>query len=273
MTADLHSHTHYSDGILSPEEVVRLARERGVPILSITDHDTMEGIPAAIEAGRKLGIRVIPGVELTAHFHEQEVHILGYFADDGRWKEGEFQKLLRSSKKVRLERCKKMVIRLQEAGLKIGFEDVMKLGAKGSLGRPHVARALLAAGQIQTFDEAFIRFLSRGKPAWVDKARVASEEAIRLIHGARGLAILAHPGLLKGERIPAELLDQGLDGIEVYHTRHDSRLSSRYLRWAGEHHILSTGGSDCHGNAGDDATLGNTRIEGPLLENFLRRLG
>ena len=273
MTADLHSHTHYSDGTLSPEEVVRLARARGVQILAITDHDTTEGIPEALEAGKKLGVRVIPGVEMTAHFHEQEMHILGYFADDGRWREGEFQKMLWNSKNIRLERCKKMIVRLQELGLKIGFEDVMRLGGRGSLGRPHVARALLAARQIKTFDEAFSRFLSHGRPAWVDKARIASEEAIRLIHGARGLAILAHPGLLKSERIPAELLDQGLDGIEVYHTKHNSRLSNRYLKWAEEHSILSTGGSDCHGNGHHEPILGNIGIEGPLLEKFLRRLG
>lgn len=272
MTADLHSHTHYSDGTLSPEEVVGLASERGVEILAITDHDTMEAIPQAIAEGRRLGVRIIPGVEMTAHFREQEMHILGYFADDDRWRESEFQESLRSSKAIRLERCKKMVTRLQQLGLKINFEDVLKLGGKGSLGRPHVARALLAAGQINAFDEAFSRFLGRGKPAWVDKARVSSEEAIRLIHAARGLAILAHPGLLRNERIPAELVDQGLDGIEVYHTKHGSRLSERLLQWAGEHNILATGGSDCHGNSNHEPILGTVRLEGVLLENFLRRL-
>jgi 3',5'-nucleoside bisphosphate phosphatase len=272
MTADLHSHTHYSDGTMSPKDLVELASVRGVQVLSVTDHDTMEGIPEALEAGRSYGVRIIPGVEITAHFHDQEMHILAYFADDGRWREGEFQKLLRLSKNVRFERCKKMVVRLRELGMKIDFDDVLKLGSRGSLGRPHVARALLAAGQIRSFDEAFSRFLSRGKPAWVDKVRVASEEAIRLIHGARGLAILAHPGLLKGERIPAELLDQGLDGIEAYHTKHDSRLSGRYLQWAEENKILCTGGSDCHGNSVHEPILGNVRIEGTLLENFLGSL-
>ena len=272
MTADLHSHTHYSDGTTSPDEVVRLARERGVTVLAVTDHDTMEGVPEALEAGRKLGVRIIPGVEMTAHFHEQEMHILGYFADDGRWQESGFQKRLGEFEGIRLTRCKKMVARLRELGLKIDFADVEKLGSRGSLGRPHVARALLAAGQIKTFDEAFARFLSRGKPAWVDKARITSEEAIGLIHGARGLAVLAHPGLLKNERIPAELLDEGLDGIEVYHTKHNARLSSRYLQWAEDHGVLSTGGSDCHGDGGQEPILGNIRIEGVLLEKFLRRL-
>jgi len=272
VTADLHSHTHYSDGTLSPADVVGLARERGVTVLSVTDHDTMAGIPEALEAGRKLGVRVIPGVEMTAHFHDQEMHILGYFADDARWQQAEFQKRLRDFERIRLERCKKMVGRLRELGMKIDFEDVTKLKSRGALGRPHVARALLAAGQIRTFDEAFSRFLSRGKPAWVDKARIASEEAISLIHGARGLAILAHPGLLRNERIPAELLDEGLDGIEVYHTKHNARLSSRYLQWAEEHSVLGTGGSDCHGNGHHEPILGSVRIEGTLLENFLRRL-
>lgn len=273
MTADLHSHTHYSDGTLSPEAVVRLARERGLQVLGITDHDTMEGIAEALDAGKKLGVRVVPGVEITSHFHAQEMHILGYFADDGRWQQSEFQKLLRASTDIRLDRCRKMVKRLCDLGFPLELEDVLKLGTKGSLGRPHIARALLAAGHIKSFDEAFARFLTRGKPAWVDKTRVSSEEAIRLIHEARGLAVLAHPGLLKGERIPSELLDQGLDGIEVFHTKHDTRLSNRFLQWAGEHRLLATGGSDCHGNSNHEPILGRVRLDGRLLENFLRRLG
>jgi predicted metal-dependent phosphoesterase TrpH len=273
MTADLHSHTHYSDGTLSPGEMVELAKARSLAIIAITDHDTMDGVGEGLDAGKQLGVRVIPGVELTAQFHSDELHILGYFPDDGRWREPALQEKLAAFKQVRHERIQKMVARLQAAGVAIDFESVRKLAGKGAMGRPHVARALLEAGQIRSFDEAFNRFLTRGKPAWVDKPRITSEEAVSLIHAAGGLAVLAHPGLMRSNAIPQDLVSQGLDGIEVYHTKHDARLVGRYLEWTVKNSLLATGGSDCHGNAVHEPILGNVRLDGALLEEFLRRLG
>jgi predicted metal-dependent phosphoesterase TrpH len=226
-----------------------------------------------LAAGKKQGVRVIPGVELTAHFHSDELHILGYFPDNGRWNDRAMQEKLAGFKQVRLERVRKMVGRLQAAGVAIEFEAVQKLAGKGALGRPHVARALLEAGQIRSFDEAFSRFLTRGKPAWVDKARITSEEAIALIHSVGGLAVLAHPGLMRSDSIPHDLIASGLDGVEAYHTKHDARLVRRFLEWSAKHQLLATGGSDCHGNAVHEPILGSVRLEGDLLENFLRRLG
>jgi predicted metal-dependent phosphoesterase TrpH len=233
----------------------------------------MDGIAEGLEAGRECGVRVIPGVELTAQFHGEELHILGYFPETGRWREPAMQDKFSEFKRIRKDRVRKMVEKLKGMDLPVDFEDVARLAGKGSLGRPHVARALLEAGVINTFDEAFSRFLTRGKPAWVDKPRISSEEAVGLIHSAGGVAVLAHPGLMRTDSIPMELLRHGLDGVEVYHTKHDSRLTRRYLEWTAKHSLLATGGSDCHGNAVHEPILGSVRLEGNLLEIFLRRLG
>ncbi|MBV9464109.1 MAG: PHP domain-containing protein [Verrucomicrobiae bacterium] len=269
MTADLHSHTHYSDGTLSPADVLELARHREISILAITDHDTMEGIPEAQAAARERGVDLIPALELTSVFRDQELHLLGYFHQEG-WKEPFFQDALRKFRAVRHERAEKMVRRLREQGLSLDFDQVLAVSGKGAIGRPHIARALLAAGQIRSFDEAFSRYLNRGKAAWVEKYRLPAAEAIDLIHRAGGLAVLAHPGLLRNEAIPADLVELGLDGVEAFHTKHGAAQSERFLKWARGHNLLCTGGSDCHGQA--TPLLGNTRLEGPCLDQFLEKL-
>lgn len=273
MTADLHCHSHYSDGTPSPAEVVRLARARGLTAIALTDHDTFEGVGEALEAGLSQTVRVIPASEVTAQFKDQELHILAYFPEKAAWKTGPLQEKLAVARQIRLDRARKMVARLNKLGVTIELDDVLKISGKGSVGRPHIARALLARGQVQSYDEAFIRFLNRGSSAWVDKPRLASEEAIQLIHASGGLAVLAHPGLLRDGQIPAVLENQGIDGVEVYHTKHDARLSKRFLEWTRKRGLLATAGSDCHGQPRQNPLLGSVRLDGVLLENFLSRLG
>jgi predicted metal-dependent phosphoesterase TrpH len=255
--ADLHLHTHFSDGTFSPEEVVTRGQRHGFAALALTDHDTVEGCQRMAAASEAMGIEFIPGTELTAEQDGNELHILGYFLDTGN------AKLLSEIEKfqtVRQNRIREMVARLNELNIPLQADAVFALANCRSPGRPHVARAMIKAGLIGSLDEAFERFLKKGRPAWVPKMKMSAREAVDLIHQAGGLAVLAHPGLNRtDESIPA-LVEAGLDGIECFHTKHSTSTSEHYLEIADQHNLLVTGGSDCHGMSKGKPLIGTVKL-------------
>jgi hypothetical protein len=257
MFADLHLHSHFSDGTYSPEEIAGHGRRCQFTALALTDHDTVEGCARMGVACAAVGIEFIAGTELTAEHGGHELHLLGYFLDTGN------QTLLREIARfqlVRQSRISEMVARLNDRGLPLKPEAVFALANCQSPGRPHVARALVQAGMCSSLDEAFERFLKKGRPAWVPKAKMSATEAIELVHQAGGLAVMAHPGLNRTDDIIPALVQAGLDGIECFHTKHTTRLVERYLEIADKFKLLVTGGSDCHGMSKGQPLIGTVKL-------------
>lgn len=244
MYADLHIHTSASDGCLSPAEVVNVAKDLGLDAVAITDHDTMEGVPEALQEGESLGLEVIPGVELSADYHGQEVHILGYYADYGC---REFSRLLSKLRENRRHRVTKMVKKLNGMGLSLEVEEVMGLAGGKAVGRPHVAHALTQKGYAQDIKDAFDRYIGYQAPAYVARCRISPGKVITEVLNARGIPVLAHPGILKKDDIIPGLVEKGLLGLEVYHPGHSEGDIRRYLEMVSRYKLLVTGGSDCHG--------------------------
>jgi 3',5'-nucleoside bisphosphate phosphatase len=257
MFADLHLHTNFSDGTYSPEELVGHAQRQGLGALALTDHDTVEGCPRAAVACKLAGIEFIPGTELTAEVEGLELHLLGYFIDTGH------PPLLVDMEKfqtVRQNRIREIVARINELGIPLDAEAVFALANCRSPGRPHVGRALVEGGFCASMDEAFGRFLKKNRPAWVPKFKISAHNAIALIHQAGGLAVMAHPGLNNSDEIIPELVAAGLDGIECFHTKHTPATSKHYLQLAGQHHLLVSGGSDCHGMSKGRPLIGTVKL-------------
>jgi predicted metal-dependent phosphoesterase TrpH len=274
MTArlDLHLHTTFSDGTLAPEALVAEAAARGVALIAITDHDEIGAIAPAQAAGAPLGVRVLSGVEINTEEGREEIHILGYgFPTDAPvLVEG-----LGALRRERLERLQKMLGRLRDLGYPLQETRVLELAGHGSVGRPHLARALLEAGFVTSVSEAFERLLNSRSPAYVPRRPFPPEQAIALIHQAGGLASLAHPGKLGDPpRIINRLRAAGLDALEAYHSDHDRRDTDAMLRWARQYRLLVTGGSDSHGLHGPHATqVGDISIPDAVGEALLKALG
>ena len=265
MFADLHLHTNFSDGTYTPEELTAEAVRCGLRAVALTDHDTVEGCARMAAACRAAGIEFIPAAELTAEQNGIELHLLGYFLDPTN------ETLLTELAKfqeVRQERIREMVARLNQLGIPLPVEDVFKLANCRAPGRPHVARALVQAGLCVSLDVAFERFLKKGKPAWVPKFRMTAADAIKLIHHAGGLAVMAHPGLNKSDDMIPALVAAGLDGIECFHTKHSTSMSQRYLEMADHHHLLVTGGSDCHGMNKGKPLIGTIKVPYECVERL-----
>jgi 3',5'-nucleoside bisphosphate phosphatase len=255
--ADLHLHTKYSDGTFSPEELVAQAQKAGLACIALTDHDTVEGCAEAARAAAAVQMEFIPGTELTAEHDDTELHVLGYFLDTQN------QKLLAEIAKfqaVRQNRIHLMVQRINELGVPLEVESVFALANCKSPGRPHVARAMVKAGLVAGLDEAFERFLKKGRPAWVPKQKVSALEAIELIHQAGGIAVMAHPGLNRSDDMIPAMVEAGLDGIECFHTKHSTTMSERYLEIADKYGLLISGGSDCHGYSKGKPLIGTVRV-------------
>ena len=255
--ADLHLHTLFSDGTFTPEELAGHGARLGFAALALTDHDSVEGCARMAAACAAAGIEFIIGAELTAEHEDTEVHILGYFLD------AENQTLLTEIARfqaVRQQRIHEMVARLNGVNVPLAAESVFALANCKSPGRPHVARALVKAGLVGHLDEAFEKYLKKGRPAWVPKTKVSALESVGLIHQAGGLAVMAHPGLNRTDEIIPALVDAGLDGIECFHTKHSTALSERYLEIADRFHLLVTGGSDCHGFSKGKPLIGGVKL-------------
>jgi len=272
MAADLHLHTRFSDGTFTPDELVAHAARQRLTALALTDHDTVEGCARTAEACAQAGIEFFPATELTAELAGTELHLLGYGFDTGN---PALLRAMTTFQQARQERIVAMVERLNRLNVPLRAEDVLSLANCRSPGRPHVARALVARGFCSGVDEAFARFLKKGRPAWVPKAKVAVAEAIRLLQQAGGVAVLAHPGLNQADPYLPVLIEAGLDGLECLHSKHPPGLTTHYLGLARRHGLLITGGSDCHGMAKGQPLIGTIRLDpahlAPLREAIARR--
>ena len=272
---DLHIHTTASDGTDSPEAVVALAAGKGFSIIAITDHDTMCGVPEAVAAGEKYGVRVIGGVEISAG-GQTEVHVLGYGVRDVE----RLEQTLTLMRDKRAERMAGMVEKLRALGVDVTLDEVTALSG-GSVGRSHLARVLIDKGVVRDVREAFAKYLSPGKPAYVEREKLGVQQAVRLIADCGGLPVIAHPGQNRGEsywvreRFHA-LKAYGLRGIEVYHMAHGAAQAAAFERIARAENLLVTGGSDYHGkvkNVGIGDGMQHWRRRGEDLRRFLKALG
>jgi 3',5'-nucleoside bisphosphate phosphatase len=258
---DLHVHSTASDGSRTPADVVQEAKRVGLAAIALTDHDTVDGVAEAVNAGRAIGVRVVPGVELSAVEGDVETHILGLHLSDTV----ELETRLVELRDMRRTRAERIVRRLNELGVRIGMSDVLEQAAGGAIGRPHVARAMIADGWAVDFRDAFDRYLGNGKPAFVSKDRLAVSDAIELIHRASGLAILAHPAQAgTRERVQA-FVALGIDGVEVRHPSHSAEDAARLAALVEHFGLVPSGGSDWHGSGEGPRTLGAMRVPAEWL--------
>jgi predicted metal-dependent phosphoesterase TrpH len=257
--ADLHVHSCYSDGSDTPMRVAERACKLGFSAISLTDHDTVEGVAEAEAAAREHGMEHLSGVEISARFQSIEVHVLGYGINSGN------QSLLAALSELRHgrdQRAVRMIEKLAELGIVLDMDEIRGEVRRGVVGRMHLARKLHELGHAKTVQDAFDRYIGRGKPAFVRKEALSVEAAVALIHTADGLAFLAHPGIGKDvEKKLTPLLTLGFDGIEVYHTRHTPGQVSNFTMLAVERDLLLSGGSDCHGEGKrEQPDMGKVRL-------------
>jgi predicted metal-dependent phosphoesterase TrpH len=265
--ADLHTHSYCSDGLRTPAEAAEEARGAGLQALSLTDHDSVEGIDEAIGTGRDLGLEVVPGTELSAHIKEREVHILAYCLE---WKSERLTTYLQRLVKQRFDRGSAIVERLNRLGVEITLEQVLEETNGGSLGRPHVAAAMVKGGVVASKDQAFDRYLSDRSPAFEPKPYNAAADVIEMIHEVHGVAVLAHPGTSLNEPTISQLVDAGLDGVEVFHPAHHAPQIEYYTELAGRFGLLQSGGSDSHGDP-DGSRIGDYGIGCEAVEAMRER--
>ncbi|MBN1882897.1 MAG: PHP domain-containing protein [Deltaproteobacteria bacterium] len=256
---DLHTHTTASDGTFSPAALVRLAAEKGLTALSVTDHDTIDGIAAARYQAQKSGVAFVSGIEISAQFtSDGTMHILGYCLDE---KDRGFQESLQFLKDARKERNPKIIERMNDAGISITLGDVLAESGGGEVGRPHFARALVKKGHAASIADAFERYLSKGAPCYVDKTRLSPADSIALILRAGGVPVLAHPGSLnlsweELEELVRKLVGWGMMGIECFYSTHTPEDTGRYLATVEAFGLVATGGTDFHGKNRPKTKLG-----------------
>lgn len=266
--ADLHIHTNVSDGEYSPQFVVGAAIAQGFSAISITDHDTLDGLEAALKA-TKGQIEVIPGVEISTVHEGKEIHILGYLFDIN---DRNLIEKLAEMEKARQNRIKKIVDRLNELGFKISFEQVRAVSGTGAIGRPHVAKVLLEKGYVKSIKEAFTKLLSPGCPGYISRYKITPQEAIKLLLNAGGIPVLAHPGVNPDNDLIPYLKEMGLQGIEVWHPEHNYQAVEMYLKLASEYNLVPTGGSDWHGNNKDlPFNLGSIKVDYYFVKRLKER--
>jgi predicted metal-dependent phosphoesterase TrpH len=265
---DLHTHSTASDGLLSPTELVQRASEAGLTLIGLTDHDTTEGVAEAQAAGARLEVTVIPGVEINTDLPEGrgEAHVLGYYPELGQ---SAFQATLAFLREAREKRGERMVHQLRDRGVDVEWSRVREL-AQGTVGRPHVARALIEAGYATDVNDAFARFLTRGKAGYVPRFKLSPEQAIQLIRSAQGVPVLAHPAGILGlaDSVLAALVQAGLLGLECYYGQYDDETVAGLLALARQHDLISTGGSDYHGPKMHPTPLGGRWVPPEAAERL-----
>ena len=265
---DLHTHSTASDGSRAPADVARAAKAAGLVAVALTDHDTLDGLPAARAAASALGIRLVEGIELSAVEDDVETHVLGLHLGET----SELSHRLIAVREMRVSRAQRMVERLNALGIPVTFDAVMRESAGGAVGRPHVARALIAGGWVTDFREAFEKYLGNGKQAFIAKDKLSLRDAIALIHRAGGIAVLAHPGSSCTRDRVATLVEAGLDGLEVLHPSHSPEDSRRLEGFVNELGLVRSGGSDWHGATDGARSLGMMRVPAPWLADHDARV-
>jgi predicted metal-dependent phosphoesterase TrpH len=245
---DLHTHTSFSDGHLNPEELLKKASRLGIEVISITDHDSINAFKVAKKFADQFGIEVIPGVEISSDIRDSEVHILGYFIDP---QNKELEHYLHFFREERYKRAIRIVEKLNILGLTITMDDVLKQVDNSAIGRPHIAQALLLNEQVKSYFEAFYKYLGNHAPAYEKKVHLSPQSAFKIISDAGGLSFIAHPGNMP-EILIKELIDAGVDGIEVVHPSHTPERVKFYRGIVNEYFLLESGGSDFHGGKRED---------------------
>lgn len=242
---DLHCHSTASDGFISPTELVAKALSAALRVVALTDHDTVEGVAEAQAAAAGSGLEIIPGIELSSDSGHHELHILGYFVDldssglndHSQW-----------CQEKRVDRIDRMCQRLTRLGMPLSFDEVQDLSGAGSVGRPHVARAMIAHGYVDSIGDAFNRYIATGRPAFIPRENVSPAQVIAVINDAHGVAVLAHPLFTSNyQRLLPALRDDGLIGLEAYYGEYDQPSRERLAAVARQHGLIPTGGSDYHG--------------------------
>lgn len=266
-SADLHVHTAFSDGTSTPEQVVAIAQEVGLDGLAITDHDTTQAVQRAMQEGRERGIEVIPGIELTAEYQGVEIHILGYLLD---FQDARFQERLAGVQRDRVDRIRMICDRLKAIGIGLEPEKVFAFAGAGTVGRLHVARALVSEGFAGSVPEAFQRFIGDKSAAYVAHFRFSPQQAIALIRSVRGVAVLAHPYSLRDEGLIPVMVEAGLQGIEVFYPEHSAAMTAEYRALARQYGLVMTGGSDFHGSAKPTVSLGQVTVPWQNIEELIR---
>ncbi len=252
---DLHTHSKASDGVLAPDQLVKLAKEIGLTGISITDHDTIGGIENAILAGQKYSMLIVPGIELSTLWGGSELHILGYFID---FRQELLQEKLRFIQKKRIERVEQIIAKAISLGISINFKELESIAQGDSIGRPHIGQLLIEKGYTRTLEDSFERYLNKDKPLYVERFKLTPAQGINLIIASGGVPVLAHPGLYdnRWQYLIEELKEKGLQGIEVYYPAHSINEIDMLNRLCGEYDLIATGGSDFHRIAEENNNFG-----------------
>jgi predicted metal-dependent phosphoesterase TrpH len=256
---DLHVHSNASDGSLSPRDLVRKARQEQVQVIALTDHDTTDGVEETISAGEQFGVTVVPGVEISIDYSPETMHLCGYFIDV---KNEELKKGLAFVQDARLSRNPQILERLNAMGIDITIAEVDCIAQGGQVGRPHMAEVMVRKGYVNNTKEAFTKYLAKGTPCYVDKARLDLGRAVAMIRSAGGIAVLAHPGELRldGEQAYQDLFRyierEGVEGVESYSSHHSNEQNTAFKQLADRFGLFTTGGSDFHGDTKPNVQLG-----------------
>jgi hypothetical protein len=266
---DLHLHTCHSDGQHTPEELIIKVKNAGIDVISITDHDTVNGIEEAVSFGKLHGVEVIPGVEISSDIRDREVHLLAYFFDPNN---KELEVYLKFFRAERIKRAVRIVEKLNALGLSIDIDDVMEIALSSAVGRPHIAKAMVKRGLVSNYFEAFSKYIGNGCPAYERKVHVSPRSAFKIISDAGGLSFIAHPGNLP-DAIMVELIEAGLDGIEVVHPSHLPHQVKHYRGIVNEFFLLESGGSDFHGGDRNDySNLGKFSVSSSKIEAMRKQI-
>ncbi len=269
--ADLHIHTNYSDSTDSPQHVVSLASECGLSAISITDHDTIDGLPEASLAGAEMGVEVIAGVELSSEYGKKDIHILGYFFDLNN---SPLVNSLHGMQIARIDRMKKMVNKLSDLGVKdLIYEDVASRLRSDAVGRLHLAQLLVEKKAVPNLQAAFDQYLSEGGSAYFPKFKQTPFEAIKLIKDSGGIAVMAHPMITQRDELIPEMVRSGLDGLEAYYPNCSMEVANFYVGLAAKHGLIVTGGSDAHGKGKTSTYIGKAYVDYASVEEMKVRCG
>lgn len=265
---DLHTHTNYSDGLYTPKELIDKAKDKGLNGISITDHDTIDAIPEALEYVKKFNsFEIIPGIEFSSFYYKSEVHILGYFIDINN---EELLKIIKKIKSSRWDRGIAILDKLSDLRIVLPRIEILREAKEsGFIGRANIARKLVQYKYVEDINEAFEKYLNIGRPAYVERFKLSIKETIDLIHKAGGITVLAHPGLIEDQNALKECLNHGIMGIECYQSKHTKAQTKKYLEFSEKNNLISTGGSDFHG---DEDILGNYTTDIDSIKIFKERI-
>ncbi|OGR89763.1 MAG: hypothetical protein A3A86_04600 [Elusimicrobia bacterium RIFCSPLOWO2_01_FULL_60_11] len=268
MKVDLHTHTTYSDGTLEPEELVEAAHRLGITHLAVSDHDSTGSLEPSRVKAAELGMTIIPAIEINTREEMSAVHVLGYFIDD---KDDAFQKILDHHRSLRTLRAGMILEKLGKMGIKISISDFSHRKGGAAIGRPHIADKLREKGIVFSRQEAFDKFLAKGKPAYVFYEGPTPKDAIEAILSAKGVPVVAHPGYYVSPEAILELAKLGLQGLEVYYPTHNADQIGNFLDFAKKNDLLATGGSDYHGPGSGHERLGEMDVPEKIVEQILER--